>query len=292
MVVIDQHTTRLSLRNEQQQAVKITTFKPGIFTMLTTIKRKLAILVRKKQRTSHSYMLGGGLQEPRSRQMSLDHSFFSGERDHSPELQIAANRTYRAIGWRGEADQISTFDHDDEHDRSRSVASSGADSTGTAPSRILQHQPERDPKNQRATLSEAEIIGPIVVRCEGRHHQAFLLTADMYEWIQNIARVARELHELDLNITEFTEQANKLHAAKEMLEVRVGNTVPGALSSIKDGGETARRQLLMPAIRRRLWICERQLHELTERRHVMAAKLDASQQQILGALGKIGVVTR
>lgn len=105
-------------------------------------------------------------------------------------------------------------------------------------------------------------------------------------------KITRELRELGLDIAEYGERANNLRAAKETLEGQVGNTVPGAFPSIKDGGETARRQLLMPVIRRRLWICERQLHELTERRRMMAAKLDASQQKILGALGKIGGITR
>lgn len=159
--------------------------------------------------------------------MPSDHSFLARKRDYSPELQTIANRAYRAIGWMEEADQISTFDLCDVHDPSRSVGSSAADSTRPAPSRILQHQPERYPKNQSAALSEAGIVGPIMFRWEGRLHQALLLTADMYEWIQDIAR-SRESCVSWVWTSRNTENEPTIsERRKKRWKVRLGTQSPG-----------------------------------------------------------------
>jgi hypothetical protein len=110
----------------------------------------------------------------------------------------------------------------------------------------------------------------------------------MSEGIQEITRIKRELYELDLEITKLSGQANELRLAKETLERRAEHAIPRAFpSTVDSGGETARRQLLMPALRRRLEICERALHDLRDRRHLMGAELEVARQKIIGAIEQI-----
>jgi phage shock protein A len=113
----------------------------------------------------------------------------------------------------------------------------------------------------------------------------------MCESIQDIARIKKELRELDLKIAESTGQTNGLRAAKETLEQRTENSVPGAFPSTESGGVPGRRQLLMPAMRSRLGKCERSLHDLNERCRAMTAELDVLQQRIMDALGEAAVVS-
>jgi hypothetical protein len=84
----------------------------------------------------------------------------------------------------------------------------------------------------------------------------------MSEGIQDIVRLRKQLHELDLDITKLTGQANELRLAKETLERRAENAIPGAFPSTADGGETARRLL-------------------------MGAELDVARQKIIEALEQI-----
>ena len=249
--------------------------------MFTTIKRKLATLVRRKKRPPPPRVKDQAHTDYRmSSSRSSDRGF--GLVHYSPRPWIAANRPYRAIGFREEDDQISTLDLSGESHHSRSIRLSAANST---PSENPQQQPESDPKSHSSATSETEIAGPIVVRFQGKYHQALLLTIEMFEGIRSIARTKRELDELDLEITKLSGQANELRLAMETLERRAKNAVPGAFpNSTADGGENARRQLLMPAMRRRLEICERSLHDLSGRRHLLGAELDAARQKIIEAL--------
>jgi hypothetical protein len=104
----------------------------------------------------------------------------------------------------------------------------------------------------------------------------------MSEWIQEIARIRQELCGLDLGIAELTGKANDLRLSKERLDNRA---VPGAFPSTKDGGKAAREQLLMPALTRRLDICEVALADLNGRRHGMLEEITVLQQKVLESLG-------
>lgn len=214
---------------------------------------------------------------------SNEHFGFMGA--YSPGPSTAANKTYRAIDLSEEDGRMSTLDLEDGPCRSESFSMT-ATSSMTPPSGTSQQHPESP-----ASL-EAEIVGPVIVQHRGRHHHALLLTAEMYEVIQDITRIKRELHELDLSITELTEQANDLRVAKETLESHREHKVSGAFPKQGDGGETARRQLLIPAIRRRLGICERSLHGLDEQRQFMVAELDLQQLKFLGTLGQVEDIAR
>jgi len=252
--------------------------------MFSNIKRKLASIVRKKTGTPLPSVLQVRNQEFTGYRISSsrfsDQHLACVERSYSPRPHTAANRTYGAVGFGEEVGSISILDLGEAYYQSQFISLSATSST-TPLSDTSRQQPESP------ALLEAEIIGSVIVQHQERHHHALLLTADMYGSIQDFARIRRELHELNLDISGLTEQANNLHVAKETLESRAENTIPGALSKPGDEGETARRQLLMPAIRRRLGICERSLHDLNERRHVMAAELKIPQQRILGAFGDV-----
>jgi hypothetical protein len=248
--------------------------------MFTTIKRKLATLVRRKKRPPPPRVKDQAHTDYRmSSSRSSDRGF--GLVHYSPRPWIAANRPYRAIGFREEDNQISTLDLSGESHHSRSTRLSAANST---PPENPQQQPESDPESHSSATSETEIVGPIAVRFQGKYHQALLLTTEMSEGIRSIARTKRELDELDLEITKLSGQANELRLAMEKLERRAENAVPGAFPSTADGGETARRELLIPAMRRRLEICERSLHDLSGRRRLVDAELDAARQKITEAL--------
>jgi hypothetical protein len=251
--------------------------------MLTTIKHKLATIIRRKKKTPHPCVKDQAHTDRRiSSSRSSDQDF--GILHYSPRPWNAKNRPCRAVDFREEDDQISNLDLSGESHRfdSRSIGYPAANST---PSGNPQQQPESD--TDSPATSETEIVGPIIVRYEGKYHQALLLTTEMSEAIQDIARIKKELHELDLEITKLTGQANELRLAKETLERREQSAIPGAFPSTADGGETARRQLLMPALRRRLEICEKSLHDLSGRRHLMGAELDVARQKIMGALEQV-----
>jgi hypothetical protein len=244
--------------------------------MLTAIKHKLATIIRRKKKTPHPCVKDQTHTDRRiSSSRPSDQTF--GILHYSPRPWTATNRPYGALGFREEDDQISSLDLSGESHQI-SVANS-------TPSGNPQQQPESD--TDSPATSETEIVGPIVVRYEGKYHQALLLTTEMSEGIQDIARLRKELHELDLEITRLTEQASELRSAKKTLERRAENAVPGAFPNAADGGETARRQLLMPALRRRLEICERSLRELIEKRLLMGAELDVARQKIMGATEQV-----
>lgn len=248
--------------------------------MFTTIKRKLAKIVRRKKKTSHPYALQVADQAPIgyriSSSTSSDQHF--GIVNYSPRPWIAANYPYRAIGSR-EDYQISELDLGGQNYRSRSTSSAAANST---PSETTQSQPESDLESDSFATPESETVGPLIVRYKGIFHQALLLTTEMSDWIQDIARIRQELRELDLSIAGLTGQANDLRLSKERLDNRA---VPGAFPSTKDGGEPAREQVLMPALTKRLEICERSLADLNGRHRAMLAEIGVLQQKVLEALG-------
>lgn len=99
--------------------------------------------------------------------------------------------------------------------------------------------------------------------------------------------IKKELHELDLEMTRLTEQTNELRLAKETIEHRAEKAIPGAFPSTADSGEVASWQLLMPALRRRLEICERSSHDLYGRRQILGTELESAQQKIMEALEQI-----
>jgi hypothetical protein len=219
--------------------------------MLTTIKHKIATIIRRKKKTPHPCVKDQAHTDRRtSSSRSSDQDF--GILHYSPRPWNATNRPDRAVGFREEDDQISTLDLSGE-----SHQISAANST---PSGNPQQQPESDTDSPAS--SETEIVGPIIVPYEEKYHQALLLTTEMSEGIQDIVRLRKQLHELDLDITKLTGQANELRLAKETLERRAENAIPGAFPSTADGGETARRLL-------------------------MGAELDVARQKIIEALEQI-----
>jgi hypothetical protein len=248
--------------------------------MFTTIKRKLATIVRRKKKAPHPYALQVNDQAQTIHQTSSSTSSDQhlGIVNYSPRPWIAANYPYRAIGSR-EDYQISTLDLGGEDYRSLSTSSPAANST---PSGTTQSPPESDPNSGSSATQESETVGPTIVRYEGRFHQALLLTMNMSEWIQEIARIRQELRELDLGIAELTGKEHDLRLSKERLDNRA---VPGAFPSTKDGGKAAREQLLMPALTRRLDICEVALADLNGRRHGMLEEITVLQQKVLESLG-------
>jgi len=203
---------------------------------------------------------------------------------YSPGPPTAINKTYRAIECNEEDGHMSSLDLEDGPYRSAYFGITAASST-TSPSGTSQQHTESP------VSLEAELVGPVIVRHQGRHYHALLLTPETYEAVQDITRIKRELHELEVSIGGLAEQAINLRFAKDTLESHRENAVPGACLKQGDGGETARRQLLMPAIRKRLGICERSLHNLDEQRQIMTADLDVSHQKIMSALAKVaGIV--
>jgi hypothetical protein len=249
--------------------------------MFTTIKRKLATIIRRKKKGSHPYALQVKDQPQIRHRISSSTSSDQhlGIVNYSPRPWIAANYPYRAIGSR-ENYQISALDLGGERHESRSTSSAAASST---PSATIQSQPESDPEAESSATPESETVGPLIVRFKGKLHQALLLTTTkMSEWIQDIARIRQELREVDRSIAELTGQANDIRVAKEKLDNR---TVPGAFPGAKDGGDPARAQLMMPALRRRLEICERSLADLNDRRQKMLADIGVLQQKVLESLG-------
>lgn len=247
--------------------------------MFTTIKRKSATIIRRKRKGSHPYTLQMNNQPQIGHRISSSTSSDQhlGIVNYSPRPWIAASYPYRAIGSR-ENYQISALDLGGERHESRSTSSAEASST---PSITIQSQPESDPES--VATPESETVGPWIVRFKGKFHQALLLTTTkMSEWIQDIARIRQELREVDQSIAELTGQANDLRVAKEKLDNR---SVPGAFPGTKDGGESARAQLMMPALRRRLDICERSLADLNGQRQKMLAEIGVLQQKVLESLG-------
>jgi hypothetical protein len=95
--------------------------------MFTTIKRKLATIVRRKKKAPHPYALQVNDQAQTIHQTSSSTSSDQhlGIVNYSPRPWIAANYPYRAIGSR-EDYQISTLDLGGEDYRSLSTSSPAA----------------------------------------------------------------------------------------------------------------------------------------------------------------------